>query len=277
MFLVALDEAALAADRVEDLLEEIAEGQVGVADQVGPAALGTLQRAPDRLRQRAHRHVVGAAGGRVVGDLRPLATRPGGQRLVAACRNAGNGADDRRRVQRRDVEAGRGVGPRPFVGERTGADISVGPDQVRHDLVVVGAELDEAADAGALGQRGEVRHALDLHDAPELGLVGTLRDMADVLAGGEDDRVERLEIALGKCAARIVANEHRHRRHRRARGGRLARGKRHRVALRLQVGGRMAADHAGAADDQDLQAATSPFLRRESLGRRGGRGIVRIG
>src|SRR5690606_13746643 len=94
MLLVALLQLAVAAGGIEDLLEEVAESEVFVTDQVGLARFGVLERAPDGLAERADRHVVGATRRRVIRDLGSLTPAPGNQRRIPLGGDARKRAND---------------------------------------------------------------------------------------------------------------------------------------------------------------------------------------
>ena len=224
-----------------------------VADQVGLSGLGILQRAPDRLGERAHRHVVGASGRPEIGNVGHLALGPCGQRLVALCRNARDSADDGWRIERADIEIRRRLGTRALVRELARPDIGVGFRQMRHDLMIIAAKLNEPLYARPPGEGGETGDALDLHDPPEFVGVSVLGDVPDIVARGKEDGVEGREISLGEGAFRIISDQQRKARHPGGRGGRLARGERHVIPLGFQEGRGIAADHPGAADDDYLQ------------------------
>src|SRR5690606_156120 len=134
---------------------------------------------------------------------------------------------------------------------------------MRHDMMIVAAKLDQALDAGPLGERHEVRHALDLHLLPESVLVGITREMADVITGGKHDRIEGSEIRLGEGAFSVVPNQDGKARQRgRAIDG-LARSKRDVIALFLQKQCGVSTDHSGAANNKNLHVYSSclPSIR----------------
>src|SRR5690606_23374177 len=94
MLLVALLQLAVAAGGIEDLLEEVAESEVFITDQVGLARFCVLKRAPDGFTERVNRHVVRAARRGVVRDRGTRAPAPGNQRRIPLGRNTRKRADD---------------------------------------------------------------------------------------------------------------------------------------------------------------------------------------
>jgi len=124
---------------------------------------------------------------------------------------------------------------------------------------VIAADIDRPADAGLARGLEEARlgHCVGVGDVVEI--VGARRHVANIVAGGEDHRIEALELGRGIGVVDEVDAQEVQRAERRAGRRRITPGNRDVMPFGLQPERDMPADHAGAADHQN----THPNLPHE--------------
>ncbi len=130
------------------------------------------------------------------------------------------------------------------------------------------ADMDEVPDACLLGERGELRHGFGI-GAQHMGvIIRSFRNMADVVARREDDGIKAGQVLSREAALDIIALQKGQVRQFGVLLRRLAARDGDIMPLRCKMKGRMAADHAGSADNKNfhdsfLSTGASRLLMKE--------------
>jgi hypothetical protein len=246
------------AGRRKEQPEISGERQVFITHQIGLAAFPPLESASDGFRKRLARHEIGAAGGAEGRDGGDEAAGIGGIGLEDRARLAGDAADHEGGVEGADTEFRGRFGADAFAGELPRFDINIAGDQFGCCLRVIAADHHRAADAGRPRGAEERRQRVAVRGHQMVAGIGAGRDMARIIAGGEQQPVEAGQPLGRKIPRDIIAGEEGQCRQRRASMRRAARCQRHVMAERLQIQRGMAAQKPGAADDKNLHDAR-PF------------------